>query len=130
MIGRLFPHTDDARFLSAAEIAMRISCRFPNAKLDWETANAKLQSELEKLEEMGTPLPIIQGHKNLFGKTTSIEVHSSSNETIGVRFCAYPDSAIEIEGIADQTTLDGAMAVEDLIREIADCLEYDCEIGI
>ena len=127
MIGRLFPLTENARFLSATEIAIRISARFPSALIDWEMANSRLQSELEKLEEVGTPLPIVRGHKNLFGNVVVIEIRSQLDKSIGIRFWAYLDSAIEIQGLTEATTLDRAMAYKGLVREIAGCLDYECE---
>jgi hypothetical protein len=99
VISRLFPRTDDEPFLAAREVAERLSTAFPNAVVDNQRAWDLLQAEQEKLEARGTPLPILQGHKNLLGITTSVEIRCPANNNIAVHFLVYPDSPIEVSAI-------------------------------
>ena len=93
MVVNLFPRTDNSPFLGAQEIAFRIQRRFEKCVVDWAIAADELESELEHLIRLGTPQPIIQGHKNLFGKVVSIEVCSTPDLDNGFKFFAYPDSS-------------------------------------
>lgn len=129
MIGRLFPRSDDDPFLSSKEVAERVSTAFPKALVDDNRANELLQAELEKLEARGTPLPILQGHKNLFGKTTSVEVPSPVNNNIAVKFMVYPDSPIEVFAIPSEITSDQNGLSRILVTSIAEVLTYDVEFA-
>jgi len=129
VIGRLFPRTDDDPFLSSTEVAKRISAAFPGSLVDDERAHEILRVELQKLEERRTPPPIVQGHKNLFGKTTFVEVYSSTNETIGVHFLVYPDSPIDVFAFPTETTSDENALLRSLLSRIADELAYDVEVA-
>ena len=129
MIGRIFPLTDDDPFLSSTEVAERVCAAFPKCFVDNKRAYDLLQVELEKLEARGTPLPILQGHKNLFGKTTSIEVPSPANSNIAVRFMVYPDSPIEVFAIPPEITSDENGVLRILVRKIAEALAYDVEFA-
>ena len=126
MFAHLFPLTDDDSFLHPKEVAKRITAHFSHSIADWDHANRKLQSELDRLEQAGTPEPVISGHKNLFHNTVYIEVRSSNGSGSGVRFFAYLDSPIDVETI-DAHDGDEAVQEQQLVAEIAKCLKYDVE---
>jgi hypothetical protein len=128
MLAHLFPLADGDPFLHPREVAKRITASFPNSIVDWDRANRKLQSELVRLVEAGTPEPVISGHKNLFNNTAYIEVGQLNGSGNGLRFFAYLDSPIDVEfiephnGNEEQTVQD-----RRLVAEIAKCLNYDVE---
>lgn len=124
MIARLFPRTDEDSFLHPKEIAGRITAHFPASVADWDQANRRLQSELDRLEDSGAPAPVISGHKNLFNNTVYIEVHRADTPEIGVRFFAYLDSPIDVEA-AQPRNSDQLARERQLVVEIAECLKYD-----
>lgn len=127
MIARLFPRTDDDPLLSSAEVSERLSAVFPKCCVDDKRADELLRGELKRLEARGIPLPILQGHKNLFGKTTSIEVPSPANDSIRVQFMVYPDSPIEVFAIPTETTSGNSGLLRVLVGSIAEALAYDIE---
>ena len=129
MICRLFPRSDDDPFLSLREVVGRISAAFPKAIVDDDRATELLQAELERLEARVTPLPIVQGHKNLFGNTTSIEVPCPVNSKISVRFMVYPDSPIEVFAIPSEITTDENGLLRILVTNIAEALAYEVEFA-
>ena len=129
MIAQLFPRTDESPFLHPKEIAERVSANFPEATVDWDRANAKLQDELKNLEETGTPEPVLNGHKNLFGNTVFIEIYIDSARNQGISFSAYPDSPIELSKF-----LTGSKAnqdeINDLVERLGGLLDYDVEFAV
>lgn len=126
MVVKLFPRTDNSPFLSAHEVARRIQLRYPDSVVDWKSADDKLQSELAHLLRLDAPQPIVQGHKNLFGKVVSIEVHGTLKTNNGFRFYAYPDSALELQSIQTAGNR-GSAEMRTLALEIANCLDYKAE---
>ena len=121
MICRLWPSALKDAFLPSDQVAQRISQSFQHVKVDDNKANDLLRLELQELKERGTPLPILQGHMNLFGRTTFVEVCSPSDENVHDRFMVYPDSPIEVFDVEDSE------AARDFLRSIAKVLGYDLE---
>jgi hypothetical protein len=129
MQAHLFPFTDEDPFLHPREVARRIGTHFTNAVVDWDSANTKLQAELERLEEAGTPEPILIGHRRLFNNVVYIEVRSYDETESGVRFFAYQNSRIDLESFGPPNHA----CVEQerrLVSEIAKSLEYDVEFEV
>lgn len=129
MFASIFPLGDEDPFLHPKDVAGRITTHFPNALVDWEAANARLQAELEQLQKAGAPPEIVAGHRNLFGNTVHIEVYSQHNQAHGVSFFVYLDSPIEVESISLVPTEEERTHLSSLVSEIARCLKYDVDFS-
>jgi|GEM_PF-6266506 len=129
MFAHLFPLSDDDPCLHPSEVAKRITAQFPDSIADWDRANTKLQSELDQLEQAGTPGPVIAGHRNLFNNTVYIEVRLPNRPGRGVWFFAYLDSAIDVETI-EPNDGEGTPQEKQLVAEIAKCLNYIVEFEV
>src|SRR3954471_21855132 len=91
LAARLFPRTDKDQFVHPKDIADAIGRRFANSRIDWGTPQTVLEAELQKLEAIGAPNPILEGHKNLFGNVLFVEISLANHPTLVIHFWAYPD---------------------------------------
>jgi hypothetical protein len=106
MFARLYPKSDDARFLDAQDVARRVSAHFSSSSIDWDEATRLLQEKLERLE--AAPAPIISGHKN----HSSLALRAAMNEVIAVwhnnlRFASEKRLRVHLKHIGRLTGLKG-----------------------
>ena len=121
---RLVPIVEDT-LLTAREIEARLSDSFPQARFDWDKANAKLQSEYEWLLANNVAEPIVRGHQNLFDNVVWVRIPVEGSEPIEfVEFYAYPDSYVRVEVPSFPVPANFQNALEAIAKALDYCVEY------
>ena len=119
----LFPRDDDAAFLRPREVAERLANSNLSVSVDWDHANAQIQSGLECLEQSGAPSVIVDAHRQQFDNCPYIRVAPANNPDVTYSGMVWFDTAIELQSESGDPTI-----ASKLRSDIGDLLDYDTEI--
>ena len=118
-----FPRDDNAAFMRPCEVSDRLVNSKLCVSVDWNHANAQIQSGLERLAQSGAPSIIVAAHKQQFDNCPFIRVSHANHPGVAYSGMVWFDTAIELQSQSG----DLAIATE-LRADIGDLLDYDSEI--